>query len=149
MNSTAPLSSINSLVLPNSSINPANTSIGFKRESGQGITKMSQAPMITLKSKDVNQYFYFLFLKNRYYPELVNLLYDALELQCKQCGLRLEKNAENKSKMDSHMDWHFRQNRRAKELNKRAPSRDWYVNQDEWIKETLVPEISGILFVYI
>ncbi|KAL1934731.1 hypothetical protein VTP01DRAFT_6913 [Rhizomucor pusillus] len=69
-------------------------------------------------------------------PGAVEVLYSALPLQCKQCGFRYPKTDEGQSKMDAHLDSHFRQNRRMKERVKRGLSRSWFVSEDEWIKGT-------------
>ncbi|CAG8553559.1 7051_t:CDS:2, partial [Dentiscutata heterogama] len=64
---------------------------------------------------------------------VIAILYDALPLQCKQCGFRYARNEGGKAKMDAHLDWHFRQNRRMKEKAKKAQSRSWFVNEEDWI----------------
>ncbi|CAG8784429.1 43389_t:CDS:2, partial [Gigaspora margarita] len=61
------------------------------------------------------------------------ILYDALPLQCKQCGFRYARDEGGKAKMDAHLDWHFRQNRRMKEKAKKAQSRSWFVSEEDWI----------------
>lgn len=76
------------------------------------------------------------FIKKRVRPGAVEVLYSALPLQCKQCGFRYPKTDEGQSKMDAHLDSHFRQNRRMKERVKRGLSRSWFVSEDEWIKGT-------------
>ncbi|KAI9327716.1 hypothetical protein DFJ73DRAFT_862977 [Zopfochytrium polystomum] len=53
-------------------------------------------------------------------PESFRSIYDMLKSHCKQC---------------EHMDWHFRQNRRAKEKDRKAVSRGWYLTEDSWLKE--------------
>ncbi|KAJ2959091.1 hypothetical protein NQZ79_g5384 [Umbelopsis isabellina] len=63
----------------------------------------------------------------------VDILYTALPLKCKQCGFRYPDTEEGKKKMDAHLDFHFRQNRRSKERAKRGLSRSWFVTEDEWI----------------
>ncbi|KAI9202813.1 uncharacterized protein BJ171DRAFT_583628 [Polychytrium aggregatum] len=72
-------------------------------------------------------------------PGAADIIYDALELQCKQCGLRYPRNPASKEKMDLHLDWHFRQNRRAKEKGKKSVSRDWYLGEQDWLDERDVP----------
>ncbi|KAI9353073.1 hypothetical protein DFJ73DRAFT_829477 [Zopfochytrium polystomum] len=70
---------------------------------------------------------------NRVYPESFRSIYDMLKSHCKQCGARF---VQDKSpKMVEHMDWHFRQNRRAKEKDRKAVSRGWYLTEDSWLKE--------------
>ncbi|CAI2174775.1 6250_t:CDS:2 [Funneliformis geosporum] len=63
----------------------------------------------------------------------IAVIYDALPRQCKQCGFRYAGDEEGKAKMDAHLDWHFRQNRRMKEKSKKAQSRSWFVNDEDWI----------------
>ncbi|CAG8693404.1 7360_t:CDS:2 [Acaulospora morrowiae] len=60
----------------------------------------------------------------------IAILYDAFPLQCKQCGFRYARNDDGKAKMDSHLDWHFRQNRRMKEKAKKTQSRSWFVSEE-------------------
>nr|KAJ3422484.1 hypothetical protein HK105_007863 [Polyrhizophydium stewartii] len=71
----------------------------------------------------------------RFHPSAVFALYEAMPLQCKQCGLRFPKAFDGGSRMDAHLDWHFRQNKRALERGKRTLSRDWYVPEADWIVE--------------
>lgn len=61
---------------------------------------------------------------------VIAILYDALPLQCKQCGFRYARDEGGKAKMDAHLDWHFRQNRRMKEKAKKAQSRSWFVSEE-------------------
>ncbi|KAI8576146.1 hypothetical protein K450DRAFT_258229 [Umbelopsis ramanniana AG] len=63
----------------------------------------------------------------------VEFLYSALPLKCKQCGYRYPDTEEGKKKMDAHLDFHFRQNRRSKERAKRGLSRSWFVTESEWV----------------
>ncbi len=63
------------------------------------------------------------------------LLYDALDLQCQQCALRMKRSDTTQAKMTIHMDWHFRMNRRIKERLKRPVSRDWFISKSDWITE--------------
>jgi len=46
--------------------------------------------------------------------------------------------------MEEHMDWHFRVNRRLRDVTKRAPSRDWYLDADEFVAQH-DPEDQGKL----
>ena len=66
-------------------------------------------------------------------------IYDALELQCKQCGLRFKKEPYGKKdRMAAHLDWHFRQNRRLRDKLKVTVSRAWYLTDLEWVSEVIV-----------
>ncbi|KAJ1564877.1 hypothetical protein HK096_005752 [Nowakowskiella sp. JEL0078] len=75
----------------------------------------------------------------------VSLLYDTLELQCKQCGIRFARTSTGKKKFDDHLDWHFRQNEKKSNV-----SRDWYLNEQQWIEELevefAVKERQGFFF---
>lgn len=82
--------------------------------------------LITLDTKDLQ-------LKR---PLAPSLLYDNLALQCKQCGFRYPSTVAGQTKMDTHLDWHFRQNRRMKEKGKRGLSRSWFCSEAEWIAGT-------------
>ncbi|KAI8928238.1 hypothetical protein BC831DRAFT_412011 [Entophlyctis helioformis] len=67
-------------------------------------------------------------------PAAISNLYDAMPLQCKQCGIRFAVFPDGKERMSAHLDWHFRQNRRIKDT-KKTISRNWYVSESEWIEE--------------
>ncbi|KAI0979535.1 hypothetical protein GJ496_000706 [Pomphorhynchus laevis] len=54
--------------------------------------------------------------------------------QCPQCGLRFGN--ELKSQYQTHLDWHFRWNRKEKDviLGGRTMHREWYYSLDVWLK---------------
>ena len=54
---------------------------------------------------------------------VVSTLYSGM--QCGSCGLRFQ--ADQTVRYSSHLDWHFRQNRREKGASKRPQSRKWFV----------------------
>lgn len=54
---------------------------------------------------------------------VISLLYSGM--QCGSCGLRFPAN--QTERYSTHLDWHFRQNRREKGAAKRPQSRKWYV----------------------
>ncbi|KAF9970839.1 hypothetical protein BGZ73_006383 [Actinomortierella ambigua] len=66
-------------------------------------------------------------------PGFLNVLYGEQPLQCNQCGYRIPKSDEAQKKMDAHLDWHFRQNRRMKDKAKKSYSRSWLVGEEDWI----------------
>ncbi|KND04116.1 uncharacterized protein SPPG_01555 [Spizellomyces punctatus DAOM BR117] len=99
--------------------------IGGGEHGGGRVRTVKDLPIIRLVNEDIN----------KTYPNAVELLYEALDLQCRQCGTRYMRNDTGRGKMDAHLDWHFRQNRRAKEKAKKAISRDWFVSEEDWIKE--------------
>ncbi|KAI8843625.1 hypothetical protein BC829DRAFT_419987 [Chytridium lagenaria] len=63
------------------------------------------------------------------------MLYEGLDMHCKQCGMRYFRTTDGNAKMQLHLDWHFRQNRRAKDKGRKAFSREWYQQEDEWVVE--------------
>ncbi|KAG0344684.1 hypothetical protein BG004_004257 [Podila humilis] len=79
--------------------------------------------LIDLNSQDIQ--------KRR--PMAVQLMYGVPPLQCNQCGYRCPKSVDAQKKMDSHLDWHFRQNRRMKDKAKKSHSRSWLVGEEDWI----------------
>lgn len=60
-------------------------------------------------------------------------MYGTPPLQCNQCGYRCPKAVDAQKKMDAHLDWHFRQNRRLKDKAKKSHSRSWLVGEEDWI----------------
>lgn len=53
-----------------------------------------------------------------------------LGMQCSSCGLRYP--PEQTIKYSQHLDWHFRQNRRERDLVRKAHSRKWYYGLSDW-----------------
>lgn len=66
-------------------------------------------------------------------PQMANLLYNRLPLQCKQCALRFPTGEAGKKSMEDHLDLHFKQNRKARENTGRGHSRSWFVTRGDWI----------------
>jgi pre-mRNA cleavage complex 2 protein Pcf11 len=61
---------------------------------------------------------------------VVSLLYSGM--QCGSCGLRFP--ADQTVRYSTHLDWHFRQNRREKGAAKKPQSRKWYCSVVDWIQ---------------
>lgn len=57
-----------------------------------------------------------------------------LPVRCKQCGLRFP---EGENKLQAHMDWHFRRNRKERETDGRGAHRRWLPRAEEWINENV------------
>ena len=70
---------------------------------------------------------------NRKHPYLYRELYDALPLQCKNCGLRFPETADGKARLEVHLDAHFRRNMKLKEVTKKVLTRDWFAAEEDWI----------------
>ncbi|KAI8802645.1 hypothetical protein BJ742DRAFT_832196 [Cladochytrium replicatum] len=88
-------------------------------------TATSKFPRISLANEGVNQKV----------KGLVAFLYENLEIQCAQCGARYARTEIGKARNSEHLDWHFRQNKRVKEKDKRAMSREWYLAEEAWVTE--------------
>lgn len=56
-----------------------------------------------------------------------------LPVRCKQCGMRFQ---EGENNLQSHMDWHFRRNRKERETEGRGAHRRWLPRADEWVNES-------------
>lgn len=67
------------------------------------------------------------------------LFYGALDIKCKQCSMRYRRDDTGSAKMSLHLDWHFRQNKKAKSKASGAATigtiREWFMNEDDWVKE--------------
>ncbi|KEI39806.1 uncharacterized protein L969DRAFT_381960 [Mixia osmundae IAM 14324] len=68
----------------------------------------------------------------RYRPDAPALIYDELPEACKQCGTRFLSGDNGSRKMQSHLDWHFRRNKRLLE-KARPQSRSWLIMSEEWL----------------
>jgi pre-mRNA cleavage complex 2 protein Pcf11 len=68
-------------------------------------------------------------------PRIIEFLYDRLNSQCKQCGIRFPDTDEGKKTMDDHLDMHFRQNRKANQDIGRGHSRSWFIGIEDWIQD--------------
>ncbi|KAG0291187.1 hypothetical protein BGZ96_005410 [Linnemannia gamsii] len=103
---------------------PASTPPTLDRadQSEQDRSVMSLG-LIELTSQDIQ----------RRRPAAIQVMYGTPPLQCNQCGYRCPKSADAQKKMDSHLDWHFRQNRRMKDKAKKSHSRSWLVGEEDWI----------------
>ncbi|KAK4685215.1 hypothetical protein P7C73_g4940, partial [Tremellales sp. Uapishka_1] len=53
--------------------------------------------------------------------------------RCKQCGMRFPLGDE--AKLQSHMDWHFRRNRKERESEGRGAHRRWLPRAEEWVTD--------------
>ncbi len=65
------------------------------------------------------------------------ILHKHLAQQCRQCANRYPAGAKAQTRMDDHLDWHFTQNRRAKDSAARGQSRSWFDRLDAFIRAAL------------
>jgi len=95
--------------------------------------KFSDFPLISLTNDAIH----------KSHPEYIESIYEFLSYQCKQCGRRYYKSEESdkdsEEKIYSHLDWHFRQNRRLKNQFKQTLCRGWQdISEDDWIDSKTV-----------
>lgn len=62
------------------------------------------------------------------------ILHKHLPLQCRQCANRYPSGTKGQGRMDDHLDWHFTQNRRAKDSAARGQSRSWFDRLESFIR---------------
>lgn len=62
------------------------------------------------------------------------ILHRHLPLQCRQCANRYPTGSKGQGRMDDHLDWHFTQNRRAKDSAARGQSRSWFDRLESFIR---------------
>ncbi|XP_013794587.1 pre-mRNA cleavage complex 2 protein Pcf11-like [Limulus polyphemus] len=65
-----------------------------------------------------------------HYPGVISSLHKGT--QCASCGLRFTEDQHDK--YSRHLDWHFRVNRREKDGVKKAFSRKWFYDVEDWIQ---------------
>ncbi|XP_055372303.1 uncharacterized protein LOC129606180 [Condylostylus longicornis] len=69
---------------------------------------------------------------------VVNTLFSGM--QCSSCGLRFP--PEQTMKYSQHLDWHFRQNRRERDSNRKAHSRKWYYDLSDWLQYEEIEDLE-------
>ncbi|KAN0061413.1 mRNA 3' end processing factor [Thecaphora frezii] len=67
-------------------------------------------------------------------PAIELLLHKHLPLQCRQCANRYPQGGKGQKGMDEHLDWHFTQNRRARDSQVRGQSRSWFDKLESFIR---------------
>ncbi|RCK57292.1 Protein PCF11 [Candida viswanathii] len=74
------------------------------------------------------------FIKNnKPNTKLRDLLYDAKASKCSICGKRFTTDQEGSTKKRLHLDWHFRINKKLSTKGSNVQSRNWYVDDYEWV----------------
>lgn len=61
-------------------------------------------------------------------------------MQCSSCGVRFP--PEQTIKYSQHLDWHFRQNRRERDSSRKAHSRKWYYDLNDWIQYEEIEDLD-------
>ncbi|ORZ40394.1 hypothetical protein BCR44DRAFT_230145, partial [Catenaria anguillulae PL171] len=73
------------------------------------------------------------------HPDALALIYPRHLSKCSQCGLRFSTvksttaGGDRTSKLDAHMDLHFRMNRKARDTAHSIQSRIWLSTRDAWV----------------
>ncbi|KAH7914222.1 hypothetical protein BJ138DRAFT_1177497 [Hygrophoropsis aurantiaca] len=97
-----------------------------EREASRSYRRAILAETIKLTNADIT--------KKR--PAIVRFMYERLSVQCKQCGVRFSDDVMGRKDMESHLDMHFRQNRKANQNLGRGHSRSWFVALEDWVHDT-------------
>ncbi|CAN3372210.1 hypothetical protein DIURU_004253 [Diutina rugosa] len=64
----------------------------------------------------------------------IGLLYGDKPSLCTQCGKRFANDEEGQRNKQSHLDWHFRINTKQANHTMNVQSRDWFIDDYEWVK---------------
>ncbi|CAD6887862.1 unnamed protein product [Tilletia controversa] len=83
---------------------------------------------------------------NTFDPLELVLHHRGMPATCKQCANRYSASKEGRKALDEHLDWHFRQNRRAKDSAMRGQSRSWFTGVEVWVRsgfDDTAPSSSG------
>ncbi|KAG6854830.1 hypothetical protein C0991_012020 [Blastosporella zonata] len=116
---------------------------GLERDASRAYREAILSQSIKLTSTDIVKYAPVLLLNcnpplmlsSRRRPAIVEFLYDQLDAQCKQCGVRFADTIIGKKHMENHLDMHFRQNRKANQNVGRGHSRSWFIGVEDWIHD--------------
>ncbi|KAI5969854.1 hypothetical protein CANMA_001144 [Candida margitis] len=71
---------------------------------------------------------------NKLNSAALNLLYEAKPSKCSICGKRFTTDPEGANNKRLHLDWHFRMNKKLTVKGGNIQSRDWYIDDYEWVK---------------
>jgi pre-mRNA cleavage complex 2 protein Pcf11 len=63
--------------------------------------------------------------------------------RCSQCAARFPAGPAGKDRLQAHLDWHFRRNRKEKENEGRGANRRWLPRAEFWIKDVTSNVISA------
>lgn len=64
----------------------------------------------------------------------VQVLYETKSLKCAQCGKRFTNDDAGAKRKRVHLDWHFRINKKLANVKSNIQSRNWYLDDFEWVK---------------
>lgn len=64
----------------------------------------------------------------------VQVLYETKSLKCAQCGKRFTNDDAGAARKRMHLDWHFRINKKLANVKSNIQSRNWYLDDFEWVK---------------
>jgi pre-mRNA cleavage complex 2 protein Pcf11 len=98
----------------------------LEKDSSRNYRKAILGQKVHLNSADIT----------RKRPQVLDLLYGQLSVQCKQCGVRFADTTIGKKKMEDHLDMHFRQNRKASQNVGRGHSRSWFIGVEDWMYDS-------------
>lgn len=64
----------------------------------------------------------------------IQVLYETKSLKCAQCGKRFTNDDAGAARKRTHLDWHFRINKKLANIKSNIQSRNWYLDDYEWVK---------------
>ncbi|KIO12700.1 hypothetical protein M404DRAFT_993682 [Pisolithus tinctorius Marx 270] len=111
---------------------PETNTAEYSRDASRAYRKAVLSEKVKLTTADI--------LKKR--SSVVDLLYNRLPVQCKQCGLRFSHDACGKKQMDDHLDMHFKQNSGVGQNVGRGHSRCWFVSLEDWTRQGTI-DVKG------
>ncbi|KAI0677557.1 hypothetical protein C8Q78DRAFT_1003278 [Trametes maxima] len=97
--------------------------VDLEREASRSYRRSILSYQVKLTSADIT----------RQRLPIVDVLYNNLPTQCKQCAIRFSNSPDGKKLFEDHLDMHFRQNRKASQAIGRGHSRSWFVSLEDWV----------------
>lgn len=83
---------------------------------------------------DVSKSFQSFINNNKPSQLLVSLVYNSKPSKCGLCGKRFTNDENGATKNKLHLDWHFRINKKLTAGNSNVHSRNWYLDDIDWVK---------------
>lgn len=107
------------------------------REAARAYRQFIRSHKVKLTSSEITRYvrdpIYLTFslnFRSRQRAPIVEMLYNRLPTQCKQCSARFADSPAGKKQFEDHLDMHFRQNRKASQAVGRGHSRSWFITME-------------------
>ncbi|CAO1615505.1 unnamed protein product [Sympodiomycopsis kandeliae] len=117
---------------------PASSNSGSSKPAGQDDAYSSAILALDIKLSSAD-------LQKDLSQQAVDLVcHRHLPLQCRQCANRYPSCPSGQRSLEKHIDWHFKQGRKAKESLARGHSRSWLEKVFDWVRGGVHdPSVSG------